>query len=61
METVLVERDGPVATVVHNRPARRNALDHQTKVALNDTLADIASDTSARRRADWCRRETHRS
>jgi 2-(1,2-epoxy-1,2-dihydrophenyl)acetyl-CoA isomerase len=46
--SVLIERQGQVATVVINRPERRNALDDETKSALVQCLADVATDQSVR-------------
>lgn len=48
MDSVLVAREGAVATVTINRPERRNSLDASTKVALRDALAEIAGDESVR-------------
>ena len=45
---VRLVRDGGVATVVLDRPAAMNSLDTATKVALRDTLADVAGDTEVR-------------
>lgn len=39
---------GAVATVTLDRPAARNALDTETKVALRDTLAAAAADPAVR-------------
>jgi len=41
-DTVLVERDGGVATVTLNRPDRHNALDHQMAVDFDRALHDVA-------------------
>ncbi|MBN1152185.1 MAG: enoyl-CoA hydratase/isomerase family protein [Dehalococcoidia bacterium] len=40
--------DGPVATVLLNRPGRRNALDRQTLVSLAEALAELRADASVR-------------
>jgi 2-(1,2-epoxy-1,2-dihydrophenyl)acetyl-CoA isomerase len=48
MQTVLLERDGSVATVILNRPERRNALDRITKAGLVDALANVAGDPDVR-------------
>jgi 2-(1,2-epoxy-1,2-dihydrophenyl)acetyl-CoA isomerase len=47
---VLVERDDveAVATVRLNRPASRNALTRELKVALRDALGEVAKDSSVR-------------
>lgn len=42
--TVLLVRDGATATVLLNRPAKRNALDEATWRALPRVAAEIASD-----------------
>ena len=46
--SVLVERDGPVATVVLDLPARRNALSLALMESLTAELAAIAADTETR-------------
>ena len=46
--SVLVERDGPVATVVLDVPARRNALSLALMESLTAELATIAADTETR-------------
>ncbi|MFJ3959076.1 enoyl-CoA hydratase/isomerase family protein [Arthrobacter sp. NPDC090010] len=45
---VLVRRDGTVATIVLNRPERRNALTVELKAALLDAVLDVAGDTAVR-------------
>jgi len=45
--SVRVERNGPVTTIVIDRPDCRNAVDPQTAVALRDTFANIQADESA--------------
>ena len=35
-DTVLIERDGPIVTVVLNRPEKLNAIDKATWIALGD-------------------------
>ena len=45
---VLVQRDGATATVIINRPDRRNALDTATKIALRDALESVAADGTVR-------------
>lgn len=47
-EPVVTTREGAVATVVLNRPHRRNALVADLKAALRDTLAAVAEDRSVR-------------
>jgi 2-(1,2-epoxy-1,2-dihydrophenyl)acetyl-CoA isomerase len=46
--TARVDREGSVAIVTIDRPDRRNALDAETKVALRDALAAVATDDSVR-------------
>ena len=49
MESVLlVEHQGPVATLIMNRPKTRNALDPELLEALAIGLAELASDASVR-------------
>ena len=50
-DLVLVEREGPIATVVLNRPEKLNALNHDLSQGLFDALGPpIATTPSAR----WC-------
>ncbi len=37
-DTVLIERDGPIVTVVLNRPEKLNAIDKVTWIALGDAI-----------------------
>ena len=46
--SVLIDRDGPVAIVTIDRPARRNAVDPDTAVRLRDAFTAFAADESAR-------------
>lgn len=46
--SVLIDRDGPVTIVTIDRPAKRNAVDPATAVALRDAFAAFAADDSAR-------------
>lgn len=46
-QAVRVERDGPVITVVLDRPAVRNAVDRPTAAALARTFLDFERDESA--------------
>jgi len=41
---VLVERDGPVTTVIINRPEVRNAVDNETAQGLADAFRDFDAD-----------------
>ncbi len=45
---LLVEREGPVATLIMNRPKTRNALDPELLAALGAALKEAASDASVR-------------
>lgn len=44
MGTITVVDDGPVRTVTIDRPERRNAVDHDTLVALGDGIDDAVRD-----------------
>ena len=44
--SVRVERSGPVATIIIDRPDRRNAVDPATASALRDTFDNIEADES---------------
>ena len=46
--SVLVESDGPVTIVTIDRPARRNAVDPDTAVALRNAFTAFAADKNAR-------------
>jgi enoyl-CoA hydratase len=46
-DAVRVERDGPVFTVLLNRPERRNAVDGATAQALADAFREFDSDPDA--------------
>jgi enoyl-CoA hydratase len=45
--TVVVERNGPITTVVINRPERRNAVDRATAEGLRDACAAFETDNTA--------------
>jgi enoyl-CoA hydratase len=45
---ILVERDGPVTTIIINRPKSKNALDNEAARALADALQTFEADASAR-------------
>jgi enoyl-CoA hydratase len=47
IETVRVERDGPVTTVLINRPEARNAVDGATAAALADAFRAFDADNTA--------------
>jgi enoyl-CoA hydratase len=44
---LLVERDGPVTTIILNRPERRNAVDPETALALRAAFRAFESDEAA--------------
>ncbi len=46
--TVLIDRYGPVTIVTIDRPAKRNAVDPLTALALREAFAAFAQDTDAR-------------
>ncbi|HEY3667210.1 MAG TPA: enoyl-CoA hydratase-related protein [Polyangiaceae bacterium] len=49
MESVLlIERDGPVATLIMNRPKTKNALDPELLAALAAGLEEVAADANVR-------------
>jgi len=47
-EIILVERDGPIATVVMDRPEKLNALTRAMWGALGDTIEQLSADDSLR-------------
>ena len=47
MDVVRVEKDGPVTTVILNRPDVRNAVDRSTAEALANTFLDFERDENA--------------
>lgn len=47
-ETILVERDGPVAIVTLNRPDALNALNRALRADLVEAFSDLAADDSVR-------------
>lgn len=47
-ETILVERDGPIATVVLNRPDKLNALTRAMWAELGNTVSALSRDTAVR-------------
>ena len=47
-ETILVARDGPIATVTLNRPAKLNALTKSMWRALGETVTELSDDASLR-------------
>ena len=51
--TVRTERDGPVTTVVLDRPAVRNAIDRETAQALADAFRAFEADEGARAAVLW--------
>jgi enoyl-CoA hydratase len=53
MSEVRVERDGPVTTVILDRPAVRNAVDGPTAALLAQAFRDFEADASARVAVLW--------
>jgi enoyl-CoA hydratase len=53
MSEVRVERDGPVTTVILDRPAVRNAVDGPTAALLAQAFAAFEADASARAAVLW--------
>lgn len=51
--SVRVERDGPVATVVLDRPSTRNAVDRATAAALAEAFREIEADDGIRAAVLW--------
>jgi enoyl-CoA hydratase/carnithine racemase len=47
-ETVLVRREGAIATVVLNRPEKLNALNHATWLRLRDAMRQLDADDTLR-------------
>jgi enoyl-CoA hydratase len=48
MKNILVEKKGPVTTVIINRPEVRNAVDRQTAQELADAFREFETDEEAR-------------
>lgn len=53
MDTVRIERDGPVTTVILDRPQVRNAVDRPTAEALANAFLDFEHDSEARVAVLW--------
>lgn len=51
--TVRVETDGPVTTVIHDRPEARNAMDPESADALTDAFLAFDEDASASVAVFW--------
>ncbi len=51
--SVIVERNGPVTTLVIARPERRNAVDRPTAQALADALREFEADDTASKAMRW--------
>ncbi len=47
-EVLLIEKDGPIATVTLNRPDKRNAFDDSLRAAMRDAVSDLNDDDSLR-------------
>ena len=52
-EKVIVERDGPVTTVIINRPEVRNAVDNETAEGLVEAFAGFEADEQQRVAVLW--------
>ncbi|MEM8977760.1 MAG: enoyl-CoA hydratase, partial [Pseudomonadota bacterium] len=50
---VLVERDGPITTVIINRPEVRNAVDNETAEGLADAFRGFDADPEQRVAVLW--------
>ena len=48
MSDILVERDGPIATVVINRAAKLNAMTKPMWRALGESISELSADDSVR-------------
>lgn len=48
METILLQRDGPIATVVLNRPDKLNALTRDMWRLLGETITQLSTDDKVR-------------
>src|ERR671923_1726332 len=53
IQTIRVERAGPVTTVVLDRPEARNAVDRDTAAALADAFRAFEADAQARVAVLW--------
>ncbi len=53
MAKIEVERDGPVTTIIINRPEARNALDLEATALLHNAFEDFDRDTDARAAVLW--------
>jgi len=51
--SVHIEREGPVATVILDRPGTRNAIDRATAAALADAFREIEADDGVRVAVLW--------
>ena len=51
--TVRIEKDGPVWTVIHSRPAARNAMDPESATALYEAFRAFDTDESASTAVFW--------
>ncbi len=47
-DSILVERDAPVATITMNRPEKRNALSSEMMRELNDALRTLGAEPEVR-------------
>ncbi|MFZ9407934.1 MAG: crotonase/enoyl-CoA hydratase family protein [Burkholderiaceae bacterium] len=53
MQKILIERSGPVTTLIINRPEVRNALDREATALLNAAIRSFESDAQARVAVLW--------
>ena len=47
-ENFLYEKDGPVTTITFNRPERRNCMNRQVMLELEDLLREVRNDREVR-------------
>lgn len=53
MAKIEIERDGPVTTVIINRPEARNALDLEATEQLHNAFVDFERDDDAKVAVLW--------
>jgi len=47
-KALILEKDGPIATITLNRPDAGNALDFRLMVEIDNALKDVGSDDDIR-------------